>query len=112
MQVEEDRRLLRGMRRGDQAALRRLYEKHKDDLLTVAVSLTLDMAAAEDVLHDVFVRFAENANRVHLRSSLKAYLATSVANRARDRFRAAVRGAFAWKRALQTAATAWMITAP
>ncbi len=80
----EDRHLIRRLRRGDQAALRLIYEKYKDNMLTIANNLLLDFAGAEDCLHDVFVNFAGGAAQFRLRSNLKGYLATCVANRARD----------------------------
>ena len=84
----EDRLLIRRLRRGDQAALRLIYEKYKDNMLTVANNLLLDFAGAEDCLHDVFVDFARRAVEFRLRSNLKGYLAACVANRARDLLRA------------------------
>jgi len=65
-------------------ALRRIYEKYKPDLLGVAGALLNDATAIEDVLHDVFVRFASQAGRFRLNGSLKGYLAICVANRARN----------------------------
>lgn len=65
-------------------ALRRIYEKYKPDLLSVAGALLNDATALEDVLHDVFVRFASQAGRFRLNGSLKGYLAICVANRARN----------------------------
>ena len=41
----------------------------------------------EDIVQDVFVSFAKLGSRFKLRGSLKAYLATSVVNRVRDRMR-------------------------
>ncbi|MFA5863425.1 MAG: sigma-70 family RNA polymerase sigma factor [Phycisphaerae bacterium] len=83
----EDRRLLKKLHQGDQNALRSIYEKHKDDLITVARCLLGDVAAAEDCLHDVFVFFAANPSAINIRSSLKGYLIASIANRARDQLR-------------------------
>ncbi len=83
----EDRLLIWRFNRGDTAALCRVYEKYRDDLLKVAVALLNDRSGVEDVLHDVFVGFAQNAGRFQLRGSLKGYLAICVANRARDRNR-------------------------
>jgi RNA polymerase sigma-70 factor (ECF subfamily) len=83
----EDERLVWRLKRGDKEALRRVYEKYKDRLLTLAVSLVRDHSAAEDVLHDVFVSFAGGVGQLELRSSLYKYLTTSVVNRVRDRFR-------------------------
>ena len=65
-------------------ALRRIYEKYKANLLGVAGALLNDATATEDVLHDVFVRFASHAGSFRLNGSLKGYLAICVANRARN----------------------------
>ena len=82
--VIEDRLLIRRFNAGDMDALRRIYEKYKPALLGVAGALLNDAAAVEDVLHDVFVRFASQAGRFRLNGSLKGYLAICVANRARN----------------------------
>lgn len=84
----EDRLLVRGLRCGDRAALGRIYEKYKDDMLTMANCLLADRAVAEDCLHDVFVGFAVGAAQFRLNSNLRGYLITCVANRARDKLRA------------------------
>lgn len=85
--MREDRRLLRRLQHGDKDALREIYEKHEGDLLTLAAHLLHDPGAAEDVVQDVFVAFVRLAPQLRLRRSLGGYLATAVANRARDRFR-------------------------
>ncbi len=73
---------------GSRDALRRIYEKYLNRLLTLAMALLNDAGAAEDVVHDVFVSFAESAEDFRLVGSLKSYLTTCVMNRARDRIRA------------------------
>ncbi len=83
----EDSWLLLRFKLGSDEALRRIYEKYENRMLTLAVSFLNDLDAAEDVVHDVFVKFAEHGARIRLQGSLKAYLATSVANRARDLLR-------------------------
>jgi len=83
----EDKRLIQKLKRGDKEALRRLYEKYKDDLLTIATSLLHETSAAEDVLHDVFVSFAAGVGGFELQRSLRRYLITCIVNRVRDRFR-------------------------
>lgn len=89
----EDRLLIRRFNRGDPDALRCIYHKYRDDLLKVAAALTNDAAAVEDVLHDVFVSFAQTAGRFQLTGALKGYLAICVANRTRDLNRHAARRA-------------------
>ena len=83
----EDEWLKIRFKAGSLDALQRIYQKYRDTLLTVAMALLNDGHAAEDVLHDVFVTFAQCTDRFGLRGSLKGYLATCVANRAKDRLR-------------------------
>jgi len=73
--------------RGSKDAFRMLYEKYKDDLLGLAITLLRDRSLAEDVVHDVFVSFAGMTGTFHLSGTLKGYLSTCVANAARDRNR-------------------------
>jgi len=83
----DEKILVRKFNRGSKDALRRLYEKYKDDLLGLAVTLLRDRAEAEDVVHDVFVSFARTAGGFSLTGTFKGYLSTCVANCARDRNR-------------------------
>ncbi|MEE9365778.1 MAG: RNA polymerase sigma factor [Dehalococcoidales bacterium] len=87
MLKSEDRQLLKRLRCGDTNALRLIYERYMDDLLTVAVSLLSDVHSAEDCVHEVFVSFAGAVNRLTIRHNLKGYLLRCVANRARDQLR-------------------------
>jgi RNA polymerase sigma-70 factor (ECF subfamily) len=83
----EDRRLLWRLKRGDKDALRLIYEQYEGDLLTLAGNLLRDPAAAQDVVQDVFLGLVRSAPRLELRRTLRAYLATAVANRAKDHYR-------------------------
>ncbi len=62
----------------------RIYERYRAPLLKVAAALLNDRSGVEDVLHDVFVDFAQTTGRFQLKGSLKGYLSICVANRARD----------------------------
>ncbi len=73
--------------RGSKDALRRIYEKYKDDLLGLAVTLLQNRSLAEDVVHDVFVSFAASTGTFQLSGTLRGYLSMCVANCARDRNR-------------------------
>jgi RNA polymerase sigma factor (sigma-70 family) len=84
----EDKRLVWRFNRGELDALRGIYEKYKDDLVTLAAALLIDVSSAEDVVHDVFVSFMRSSGRFRLTGSLKGFLATSVANSARNRNKA------------------------
>ena len=83
----EDKLLIWKFKCGKRDALRRIYEKYKNDLLKLAVGLVNDANTAEDVVHDVFVNFAQSAARIRLTGNLKSYLMTCVANRIRNRQR-------------------------
>ena len=104
----EDRLLVRGLRRGMRKALCRIYEKYRDDLLRLAVSLSNDTSAAEDIVHDVFVSFLQQARHYRLTGSLRSYLATCVANRARNINRAQrARKLVSLDEAVDAAAESW-----
>ncbi len=87
----EDRVLVWRLNRGDATALARVYEKYRDDLLRLAAAMVGDRAAAEDIVQDVFVRFAGLARTFRLTGSLKGYLATCVGNAARNDLKSARR---------------------
>ncbi len=83
----EDKQLLRRIQDGDKDALKRIYEKYKEDLFTVSMSLLHDFHTAEDCLQEVFVNFADAAGSFNIRHSLKKYLISCAANRVRDHLR-------------------------
>ncbi len=87
----EDRLLIWKFNRGNAEAVRRIYEKYKDDLVTLAAALLHNVGAAEDAVHDVFVSFLDSAGKFRLTGSLRSYLATCVANNARNRIKAGQR---------------------
>ena len=84
----EDKLLIWRFKSGDRAALARIYEKYKTDLLRIATGLLNETSAAEDIVHDVFVSFAQSSNKLKLSGNLKSYLVTCVANRVRNSNRA------------------------
>jgi len=86
----EDRLLLWKLQRGDRDALRRVYEMYRHDLLGLAVTLSNDRATAEDAAHDAFVSFVRVSPGLRLRTSLRSYLLSTVANRVRSLNRARV----------------------
>ncbi|MFC1765426.1 RNA polymerase sigma factor [Planctomycetota bacterium] len=73
--------------RGSADALRRIYEKYRGTMLTVATALCHDVHTAEDVVQDCFISFARKSGQLSIQGSLKAYLTTSVVNRMRDHYR-------------------------
>ncbi len=80
----DDQLLKWKFKRGSDEALTLIYEKYLDSMLTLALGLLHDTAAAEDVVQDVFVAFAQSRRSFQMWGSLSGYLATSVVNRVRD----------------------------
>jgi RNA polymerase sigma factor (sigma-70 family) len=85
----EDTLLRVRFNRGDRSALPRIYEKYKHELVTLATALLQDKSRAEDAVHDVFVSLLEPNRQLRIKQTLKGYLTTAVANRARTAARKA-----------------------
>ena len=80
----EDKWLIWKLKQGSSDALCRIYKKYKTDMLALAIALSNDKSFAEDIVHDCFVSFAGCCDKLELKTSLKSYLLTSVANRVRN----------------------------
>ena len=83
----EDRLLIWKYKHGNRDALRQIYEKYKNDLLKLAVTLVNDVNSAEDAVQDVFLGFAQSTEKIQPRGNLKKYLVTCIANRIRNQKR-------------------------
>ena len=83
----EDKVLIWKFKCGSSDALCSIYQKYKKDLLKLAAILLSDVSDTEDIVHDVFLSFAQSAEKLKLRGNLKSYLLTCTANRARNRNR-------------------------
>jgi len=84
----EDTLLRHKFNRGRKDVLPRIYEKYKHDLVTLAAALLQDKSRAEDAVHDVFVALLEPERGLKIRQTMRGYLATAVANKARSMSRA------------------------
>jgi RNA polymerase sigma-70 factor (ECF subfamily) len=78
----EDKVLIWKFKCGSSDALCSIYQKYKKDLLKLAAILLNDVSDAEDIVHDVFVSFAQSADTLKLNGDLKSYLLTCTDNRA------------------------------
>ena len=85
--MTDEKKLIRQFNQGSKDALCQIYLRYKKDLYGLAISLLNDAHAAEDAVHDVFVRFAQKSGSYTLKGTLKNYLLVSVANRAKDFYR-------------------------
>ncbi|MEN6333713.1 MAG: RNA polymerase sigma factor [Phycisphaerales bacterium] len=80
----QDKTLIWRFNRGDPQALRGIYARYRVDLVTLATSLLFDKSQAEDVVHEVFARLAQNGTAIRITSNLRGYLLRAVANTARN----------------------------
>lgn len=83
----EDVQLVWKFKHGSEEALCRIYEKYSKDMLGLALALSNNKNVAEDVVHDVFVSFAESVKRIELIFNLRSYLLACVANHLRNLLR-------------------------
>ncbi len=82
---------LAALRRGDRAALRECYRCHAGAIRAFAFRLTGDEEAARDLTHDVFVALPSAIGRFRGEGSLRSYLVSIAANKARRHIRRAAR---------------------
>lgn len=78
---------LEAMRRGDPSCLGDFFEAWGDRLYRLALRLTQDPAAAEDVVQDAFLKLMRGADRIEGRSSLATWLYRVAYNASLDRLR-------------------------
>jgi RNA polymerase sigma-70 factor (ECF subfamily) len=89
--VGEAPSVLDRVREGDLEALADVYDRHHHSLCAFARRLLSDDAAAEDLVHDVFVVLPSIAHRVEPGRSLRSFLIGIAANRAKHYFRSRAR---------------------
>lgn len=83
-----DRELLAGVTSGRLGALEALYDRYRTMSYSIALRITADPAAAEDVVQDAFLGVWRNAARyVDARGSVKTWLLSIVHHRAVDAVR-------------------------
>jgi RNA polymerase sigma-70 factor (ECF subfamily) len=90
--------LIERLRRGDSAAVALVYDRHHDAVRVFARRLLGDGAAAEDLVHEVFVSLPSAARRFEGGSSLRTFLVSIAVNHARHHLRAAARRRAAMER--------------
>lgn len=75
----------------DASALARVYDEHQAALCSFCHRLLGEREAAEDLVHDVFVRLPELIHKLEAGRSLRAFLLAIAANRAKHHLRGASR---------------------
>jgi RNA polymerase sigma-70 factor (ECF subfamily) len=83
--------LVASVRDGDNAALAELYDQHAGALLAFARRLLGDHAAAEDLVHEVFIAAPSAFARFQGHASVRTFLISIAVNHARHHLRSASR---------------------
>jgi RNA polymerase sigma-70 factor, ECF subfamily len=83
--------LVASVRDGDNAALAQLYDQHAGALLAFARRLLGDHAAAEDLVHEVFIAAPRAFARFQGHASVRTFLISIAINHARHHLRGASR---------------------
>lgn len=83
--------LVASVRDGDNAALAELYDQHAGALLAFARRLLGDHAAAEDLVHEVFIAAPAAFARFQGHASVRTFLISIAVNHARHHLRSASR---------------------
>lgn len=72
--------MITAIRRKDRPAFERLYKKQYQQLFAIAYRYTEQAPAAEEIVHDVFLKLWKKAAALNIEYSLKGYLCKSVVN--------------------------------
>lgn len=88
---DDDDDLVARLRRRERTAIGEAYAAHHAVVRAFARRLVGDEAAAEDIVHDVFVRLPDVVARFRGDSALRGFLIGVAANRARHHIRGAMR---------------------
>lgn len=87
MSDDEEAREVAAAARGDQEAMRRLYEAHVDSVFRYARARIGDASEAADIAHEVMLEFWRRPERFEGRSSLRGYLLSVARHKSIDRLR-------------------------
>jgi RNA polymerase sigma-70 factor (ECF subfamily) len=98
--------LVASVRDGDNAALAQLYDQHAGALLAFARRLLGDQAAAEDLVHEVFIAAPRAFARFQGHASVRTFLISIAINHARHHLRGASRRRAATERLAREPETA------
>lgn len=79
--ASDEKRTWEALQRGDESALRCIFDWYYRALLTDAYRLTANKEIARDIVQEVFVEIWKKRERIAVQLSVKAYLRKSVLNR-------------------------------
>ncbi len=86
--VSREAELLAAYQAGETGAFEEVYDRHAQQVLTYVVGMIGDRDAAEEVIQQVFTKFAVRARKIPPETNVRAYLLTSARNAVVNRIRA------------------------
>jgi RNA polymerase sigma-70 factor (ECF subfamily) len=78
---DSDKDIIDRLRKGDQSALKYLFDVYYRDLVLYAMKIVINRGVAEETVQDLFIRLWKNRINLTIQKSLHAYLVTAVRNR-------------------------------
>jgi RNA polymerase sigma-70 factor (ECF subfamily) len=97
-EADPETTLLERLRRGEPAAVGEVYDRHQAAVQAFARRLVGDAAAAQDLVHEVFVSLPKAIHGYRADAPLKTFLLSIAVNHARHHLRAAARRRVAMER--------------
>ncbi len=85
--MTDDKDIIKGCLSNKQQAQEALYRKYSSYLFGVSIRYTKDYSAAEDVLHESFIKIFTNISTYKGTGSIKTWMRTIVINTALEKFR-------------------------
>ena len=82
--TSQDQQIIVCLKKGQEQGIKLLFEHHFGPLCVVAHRIVQNQEAAKDIVQDVFVRLWTHRKKLHIQSSLHAYLKRSVVNASID----------------------------
>ena len=82
--TSQDQQIITCLKKGQEKGVRLLFEHHFSSLCVVAQRIVHNQEAAKDIVQDVFIRLWTHRTKIHIQSSLYAYLKRSVVNASID----------------------------
>lgn len=76
--------LLQKIKQGDEQSFQVIFEKNYKQLCLTASYFVKDIDIAEEVVQELFVKFWEQKNTLHINSSISSYLNSAVKNRCKN----------------------------
>jgi|SoiMethySBSTD1v2_1073268.scaffolds.fasta_scaffold470610_2 RNA polymerase sigma-70 factor, ECF subfamily len=96
--MRSDRELIDVYKRGDEAAFREFYARHRKPLYVYLLSVVRDRETAEELLQETFFAFLRHLDRLNGSDDLRPFLVRTARNRAIDVLRRRKRGEVALQR--------------